>query len=569
MGGIRKTTIALYLLQRLKEVGIDTIFGVPGDYNLSFLDILENDKELTWGNNANELNAAYAADGYARVKGAGAVLTTFGVGELSATNGIAGSYAEMVPVIHLVGTPSTSSQATGALLHHSLGNGDFSVFINMYTNITAASAHLTTGSAARQIDEVLSTCLRRRRPGYIGIPADIVNHEIMVEDIPLDYSIPKNPPETQEAALKAIIQAIEVARHPIIIADACVVRNHMHKDVAELVKVSGFPVYSAPMSIDVVDHNLPNYRGCYSGASSLDKVKEEVLHSDLILELGSEQTDVNTGGFTYGLVPSKVIEFHTFSTKVFYSTYEKVAMQELVPLLIKYFPKQASRDIQKVIKDLGPRAQRSITPPGETMLQDYFWNKIVDYLPERSVVIAETGTPALGAFNLTIPKDCIFICQVLWGSIGYTVPSTLGAALADRSRRVFLMVGDGSFQLTAQEVSVMLHHGVCPIILLFNNDGYLIEKLLHAYGRKYNDFQMWEYANTFNYMGANLAINQKRATRPFRIGVQNKITTRKEFESAMHQAIAQPDHIHFLEIIFPSNDAPEEVIKHSGSYGGT
>ncbi|CAO3593467.1 unnamed protein product [Absidia cylindrospora] len=474
----------------------------------------------------------------------------------------------MIPVIHLVGTPTTGAIAKGSLLHHTLGNGDFSVFMNMYSNITAASVHLTLANAARQIDHVISESLRRRRPGYIGIPSDIVYSEIEVDIGKLDYSIPRNPPGTQEAALKAIIEAIKSAKNPIILADACVLRSNMKKEAAELVKVSGFPVYVAPMSIDVVDHDLPNYRGCYSGASSLPQIKDEVHKADLILELGSERTDVNTGGFTSKLDVSKIIEFHTFVTRVFHSTYEDVSMHELLPLLSKHFPTSAKRDASSLVQSLGPRARRAKTPDGDTMLQDYFWNKVTEYLPERSIIITETGTPSIGAFNVDIPKDCIFISQLLWGSIGYTVPSTLGAAMADRSRRVFLMVGDGSFQLTAQEISVMLHHGVCPVILLFNNDGYLIEKLIHGRNRKYNDFQMWEYANTFDYFGANIKINQDRATHPFKIGVRSKIKTRKEFEAAMDQAISQPDHIHFLEMIFPSYDAPEEALSQIASYDG-
>lgn len=69
---------------------------------------------VCWVGCANELNAAYAADGYARVSGVGALLTTFGVGELSAINGIAGSYAEYVPVLHIVGAPCRGAQRRGS-----------------------------------------------------------------------------------------------------------------------------------------------------------------------------------------------------------------------------------------------------------------------------------------------------------------------------------------------------------------------------------------------------------------------------------------------------------------------
>ncbi|NGH43007.1 indolepyruvate decarboxylase, partial [Escherichia coli] len=110
-------TIGDYLLDRLVDCGIDRLFGVPGDYNLQFLDRVIAHSALGWVGCANELNAAYAADGYARIKGAGALLTTYGVGELSALNGIAGSYAEHIPVLHIVGAPSTGAQQRGELLH--------------------------------------------------------------------------------------------------------------------------------------------------------------------------------------------------------------------------------------------------------------------------------------------------------------------------------------------------------------------------------------------------------------------------------------------------------------------
>lgn len=168
-------SIGQYILNRLKEINIDTIFGVPGDFNMPLLDLIEDDVELTWGNNANELNSAYAADGYARVRGAGAVVTAFGVGELSAINGISSSYSELLPVIHIVGTPCISSQNSGTLLHHTLGNGDFDSFQKMSITVTVASASLSFSNAILEIDRVIQTAITKKRPGYIGIPIDLVD----------------------------------------------------------------------------------------------------------------------------------------------------------------------------------------------------------------------------------------------------------------------------------------------------------------------------------------------------------------------------------------------------------
>ncbi|ONF76654.1 indolepyruvate decarboxylase [Salmonella enterica subsp. enterica serovar Typhimurium] len=166
-------TVADYLLDRLAGCGIGHLFGVPGDYNLQFLDHVIDHPTLRWVGCANELNAAYAADGYARMSGAGALLTTFGVGELSAINGIAGSYAEYVPVLHIVGAPCSAAQQRGELMHHTLGDGDFRHFYRMSQAISAASAILDEQNACFEIDRVLGEMLAARRPGYIMLPADV------------------------------------------------------------------------------------------------------------------------------------------------------------------------------------------------------------------------------------------------------------------------------------------------------------------------------------------------------------------------------------------------------------
>ena len=144
-------TVSTYLLDRLSELGIEHIFGVPGDYNLAFLDDVIAHEKLEWIGNCNELNAAYAADGYARIKGIAALITTFGVGELSAINGIAGSYAENVPVIKITGTPTTTVMENGELVHHTLGGGKFNHFSNMYREITVAQTKLTPSMQSRKL----------------------------------------------------------------------------------------------------------------------------------------------------------------------------------------------------------------------------------------------------------------------------------------------------------------------------------------------------------------------------------------------------------------------------------
>ena len=100
-----RMSVGDFLLKRLAELGARYLFGVPGDYNLWFLEQAERSNQIEFVGCCNELNAAYAADGFARLRGFSALVTTYGVGELSAIAGVAGAYAERVPVVCIVGAP--------------------------------------------------------------------------------------------------------------------------------------------------------------------------------------------------------------------------------------------------------------------------------------------------------------------------------------------------------------------------------------------------------------------------------------------------------------------------------
>ena len=201
--GDAEYTIGNYLADRLVEAEVDRVFGVPGDYSMTLLDYLIAQPGLAWTGCANELNAGYAADGYARMRGIGALCTTFGVGELSAINAVAGSFAEHVPVVHIVGSPASGTQAAARIAHHSLGDGVFTHFAEMHEKITCARAALTAATARPEIDRVLSAVRARRLPGYILIPADVAAAPAARPAVPL----PVTPAAVDPDAL-ALIQAV-------------------------------------------------------------------------------------------------------------------------------------------------------------------------------------------------------------------------------------------------------------------------------------------------------------------------------------------------------------------------
>ena len=238
----------------------------------------------------NHLLSGYAADGYARVKGMSAIVTTFGVGELSTVNAVAGAYSEHVPVVHIVGTPSTISQKDGMLLHHTLGNGDFNVFANMNREITCAMAKLTCpDDAVSLIDYALQQCWIQSRPVYITLPTDIVKKKVEGERLktPIDLHFPANEQARENYCVDVVMKYLHEAKNPIILVDACAIRHRVLDEVHDLVEKTQLPVFVTPMGKGAVNEDHKSFGGVYAGEGSQPEVKERVEASDLILTIGA------------------------------------------------------------------------------------------------------------------------------------------------------------------------------------------------------------------------------------------------------------------------------------------
>ncbi|CAB4419094.1 unnamed protein product [Rhizophagus irregularis] len=556
MSKMTKMRIGEYLIKRLKQLGVKHLFGVPGDFNLKFLDLVEDDEGIEWIGGCNELNIGYAADGYARINKIGAVVTTFGVGELSVINAIAGSYAEMVPVVHIVGTPSTQSQADGAILHHTLGNGDFRIYMKMYEEITVAQTSLNQDNAKSEIDRVLRECYIKARPVYISLPTDVYNKDIDVaedlSDDPLDLSYPENPREVEEAAISQIIEEIHKSKSTIILADVGTSRYSTTKEFVNFAEKTGFRVFTSPMGKGVISENHPLFGGIYIGNVSEPHVQHGVEEADLIISIGSLKSDFNTGGFSYLVSAAKTIELRHDRVTVFYAVYENVSMRQILPKLTSRLERQpdltqieSPYQSQPIMEELS----------SQQITHSWFWREIASkFLKPNDIIIAETGTSMFGLMDVRFPEGATFISQILYGSIGYSVGATLGATLAVKNgktkRRIILFVGDGSFQVTVQEVSTMIRNNLDPIIFIINNDGYTIERLIHGLKRKYNDIQPWQYCKTLEYFSTT------------RKGRTIQVSTKKEFESCISQLSDSPlNEIQIIEIIMDKFDAPRSLLK--------
>ncbi|KAI3319954.1 pyruvate decarboxylase [Xylariaceae sp. AK1471] len=499
--------VAEYLFTRLHQIGIRSIHGLPGDFNLVALDYIPK-VGLQWVGNCNELNAAYAADGYARVKGIGAIVTTFGVGELSAINGLAGAYSEMVPVVHIVGCPSTLSQRSGMLLHHTLGNGDFNAYANMSAGISCVVAKLNDLSEiANQIDHALRECYLRSRPVYIMLPTDMVVKKIEGERLKteIDLEEPVNDEDKENYVVDVILKYLHAAQRPVVLVDACAVRSRVLKEVHTFIDKTKLPVFVTPMGKSAVDETHPCYGGVYAGSASHPEIKTMVEESDLVLSIGALKSDFNTAGFSYRLSQLNTIDFHTGYCVVRYSEYPGVKMRGVLRKLAQRV------DVGQLKVLSAPKA--TVTAEDERgdangpITQAWFWPHISSFLREGDIVVTETGTANFGVWDTKFPPKVTALNQTLWGSIGWAVGACQGAALAAKdageTRRTILFEGDGSLQLTAQEITTIIKHNLDVIIFIICNDGYTIERFIHGMDAPYNDVVTWQYGDLGTVFGGS------------------------------------------------------------------
>src|SRR5262245_54911915 len=207
----RRMKIGDFLLRRLKEAGVRHLFGVPGDYNLEMLQQLQDSGAQKWIGTCSELNASYAADGYARLNGLGALLVTNGVGALSAINGVGGSYSEHVPVMCIAGSIPLRSIDRGLGMHHTMADRSYDHFLDAYAHVTAAHARLTPRNAATEIDRLILTAWGEKLPVYMELPSDIAYLDIEVPIGPLTLANPPSDTERLRSCIAAIAERLSAA----------------------------------------------------------------------------------------------------------------------------------------------------------------------------------------------------------------------------------------------------------------------------------------------------------------------------------------------------------------------
>jgi len=484
-----KQSIGNFLLRRLQEVGVQHIFGVPGDYNLEFMQQLEDRGCPAWIGTCNELNGSYAADGYARIRGLSALAVTYGVGSLSAMNGIAGAYSEHVPVICICGSLPLRSFERGEMMHHTLADGGRGNFYRVFSEVTAAQAQLSPENAVTEIDRLILTAWRRKLPVYIELPSDISYIEIDTPDEPLKLTTLVSNPERLQTCAKAILARLSAAHSPALLLDLDAQRFGVLPEIRRLAEKLQMPVAVVNSGKATFDETSPLFAGVYLGAASGPITRDAVEKSDCLLTVGLRRLD-STSAFFSDSIPSSAIHLNASSVNLGLDNYQGVRLAELLEKLIEASPSAP----KKRIGTTRPGAA-AFKPSEKPLTQAHYWKAMEKFLQPGDVIIAEDGTSNAGATEMRLPAGCSFVTQAVWGSIGYTVGALLGTLCAAPNRRNILFIGDGSFQLTVQELSTILRHEFKPFIFLINNQGYTIERAILGKNARYNDVANWRYTD--------------------------------------------------------------------------
>jgi TPP-dependent 2-oxoacid decarboxylase len=536
-------TVGDYLLDRLAELGVSEIFGVPGDYNLAFLDHIVAHEAIRWVGCANELNAGYAADGYGRLRGLSALVTTFGVGELSAANAIAGGYAEHVPVVHIVGGPSKDAQGTRRALHHSLGDGDFEHFFRISREITCAQTNLMPATACREIDRVLSEVREQKRPGYILLSTDVARFPTEPPGAPL----PRYTGGTSPRALSMFINAATdlIADNQLtVLADLLVHRLQAVDELEALLAADVVPYATLMWGKSLLDESSPNYLGIYAGSASAPQVRAAVEDAPVLVTAGVVFTDMVSGFFSQRIDPVRTIDIGQYQSTVAGDVFAPLEMGAALDALAEILtrrqitspPVPAPRAETHPVGTETPERDRPLT-------QQMLWDRLCEALTTGNVVLADQGTCFYGMADHRLPQGVTFIGQPLWGSIGYTLPAAVGAGVAHRERRTVLLIGDGAAQLTIQELGTFSREGLSPVIVVVNNDGYTVERAIHGPQAPYNDIVSWRWADLPNALGVadHLAFRAE---------------TYGELDDALTAAAQSQDRMVLVEAVLPRLEIP-------------
>jgi indolepyruvate decarboxylase len=535
-GTTKVPSVADYIVERLAAEGISHCFGVAGDYVFPICDAVDGSAKVKWIGCANELNASYAADGYARTRGAGMLVTTYGVGELSALNGVMGAKSERSLVFHVVGMPSYQHQRVHKIAHHTLGDGVFGNFVHLSAGAACCHAVINPENCIVEMERVIGEARRNNQPAYIVVPSDYALSPVMPTDVkPMAH---RSNAAALQKAMALIAERIGKAKSIVALPAFTISRLGLQKEAQSAIEALGCPFATTLMEKCVIDEGHSQFAGMYVGAVSDPKTRQIVEGADLVLDLGGVNlNDITTASYSAQLDLTRFITVGLDNVRAGDEVIVSVRLADVLSELAKL--KLSSPRYQGTPQGLAPVTGS----PSDKITMAALYPRYAAFLRAGDTLVLETGSTSLGVTPAILPVGVRVEAQVLWGSIGWATPAALGIALADPGRRTVLITGEGSHQLTANDIGVMGRFGANVIVFVLNNSGYLIERALEENPNwTYNDLAPWNYAELPKALGCADWYTAR-------------VTTLGELDEAMKAARASKSGA-YIEIIGGKMDMP-------------
>jgi TPP-dependent 2-oxoacid decarboxylase len=489
-----------YLIQRLYDHDVRHIFGVPGDFVLGFYQELIQSNKLKVINTCDEQGAAFAADAYARINGLGVVCVTYCVGGLKIVNATAQAFAEKSPVVVISGAPGIKERRKNPLLHHKVR--DFDTQQKIFEHITVDSVLIDNPrTAAKDIDRVLSSATRYKRPVYIELPRDKVSIPIYQEqyvDPSTTYSKTAKIEEECETDMDSMQEALAEAtaminssKQPVIIAGVEIHRFGLQDKLLRLTYKTNIPVVATVLSKSVISEDHPSYLGVYEGAMGHQSVREYVESSDCLILLGALMTDINFSISPTPIEQSKSIYVTSEKLSIKYHNFENVLLQDFLISLIEAPLERKDFVLVEKQGNIKNNNKHFSAARNQKITVKRLFERLNFSITDNRIVIADVGDSLFGALDLTVHGQTDFLSPAYYCSMGFAVPAAIGAQLASPTLRPIVIVGDGAFQMTGMEISTIIRFALNPIIIILNNNGYGTERPM--LDGPFNDILPWNY----------------------------------------------------------------------------
>jgi indolepyruvate decarboxylase len=498
-------TVADYVLTRLSEQHVDTLFGVPAAYCSELFDAApaHNIKSVV---TASDLEAGYAADGYARTKGLGVVSVAYGVGTLSMINAIAGAYVERSPVVVINGGPTIANlnnlKNFDIVFSHSIGQPDTD--LNAYKLVTASAARAATAAQVPAVvDKAISTAITKKRPVYIEINMSIWNSDCSMPAGPLTLANP--PAGTEKQLATTIVGLIRAAQKPVILVGAEIQCYGLADKVADLIAKLGVRWSTALLAKSTLAEQGPGWVGVYDPPHSQTAVKTAVENADLLVMLGcvfpNGYAALVTGGSGH------IVSAYDGKVKVKTAAKQNAEIGALVTAMVTEAAKAPPKPVPAGAVPVAPG------PAAGALTYRQVFERISVVLDNSWIAIPDTFLGVFSAANLPVKGRDGFLVSGVWASIGHAVAAAVGASFGS-NRRPLVICGDGGFHMTAQTLSTMAQYGCNPVVVVIDNGIYGYEQELidpsyfknpNAQPKPYVVLNRWDFVKFANGLGVQSA----------------------------------------------------------------